>query len=686
MFYRGELANFYPPDFLAFLASFDQDGVLVLHGSEPLTIAIKNGAIVDGFSKRADATLLRILHHRKILKRSQVQQLIKAKNETQLSCRQLLASMQLVNMASIQPELMMTIEEVIFHFFLRRSGRFKFTDTQIKDSGVETSLNVDDLILSQVSRVEEWEEFVSHLGELNQLVQLTDTGLVAKPAERSSETMLQLVSGRSTIEQLVSQAPLPDYVALKAIVHGLRRGWYNLKTADVDTSKGLRQQRPSHFLDFKKYFRKMLVAEDLRQKTEQALHYCKKYFDQTLMVAIDQGQLQKCLLFQRNQENRLFSKELSCQGQTIDSDPILTTCYRQGQPFFGKGYDSPFFSDLSPLPEEGECAIIPIDIKKQRVRFLVACLAKPEGTISPLHYLELLSWLMESSADEAELPDETGLDRASKIVNLTEERPPMPDVASRAMEIMNDPESSLEELAQVLNEDPSLLAMIIKVSNSALYSSSQTITTLQGAVAKLGITIIHSLVLTAATSSLFPEGDAQFEALSQGLWRHSKACGVAARLIAQQISYPTPEEAFVGGLLHDIGRLAILLHYPHDYAAIEKELPGGEEGLLNQEQQRLGFDHTIIGQMLADKWHLPQGLQACIEQHHAPETASDSCRQLTTIIALADLLSQLDQQHQISSPDQLPILRKELGLDDQAYEELISLATEQFKHLDTLDG
>jgi len=295
----------------------------------------------------------------------------------------------------------------------------------------------------------------------------------------------------------------------------------------------------------------------------------------------------------------------------------------------------------------------------------------------------MLSWLIEPQGEEQELPDDIGLDRMTRIINLTEELPPMPQVASKAMEIMNDPESSMEELTAVLNEDQSLLAMIIKVSNSALYSSSQSISTLQGAVAKLGITIIHSLVLSAAASSLFPERDKEIDQLSTKLWHHSQACGLAARIIASTINYPAPEEAFVGGLLHDIGRLAILIHYPEQYKEIDKKLGQSDSNHIALELQLLDFDHTSIGQLLAAKWHLPDLLQSCIEQHHAPLEASESCRQLTAIVALADYLSQNPQQEELSVAKTGIILTVEeaLGLDEAMLAQINSQVKEQFQHL-----
>ncbi len=201
-----------------------------------------------------------------------------------------------------------------------------------------------------------------------------------------------------------------------------------------------------------------------------------------------------------------------------------------------------------------------------------------------------------------------------------------------------------------------------------------------------GTNSIHSLVLTAATSSLFPEGDKKIETLSTELWHHSQGCGLAARIIASNVHYPAPEEAFVGGLLHDIGRLANLLHFPEKYERIEAQFRQGKD-ILALEQQHLDCDHTTIGQMLAEKWHLPPLLQACIEQHHAPLEASEACRMLTTIVSLADYLSlAYSNENDLPKPATILAVEEELGLNQQRMATIERQVAQQFGHLAALEG
>jgi putative nucleotidyltransferase with HDIG domain len=316
--------------------------------------------------------------------------------------------------------------------------------------------------------------------------------------------------------------------------------------------------------------------------------------------------------------------------------------------------------------------------------------------MSPLHFLDLLSWLIApaqtaklSSEAEVGMPENIGEDKATKLIALTDVLPPMPHVVGQALKLIADPESSLEELADVLGQDPSLLAMIIKVSNSALYSTGQEISSLQTAITKLGVNIVRSLVLTASTQSVFPKDDAKIGGFGKALWGHSKECSLAARRLAQRVGYPDPEEAFVGGLLHDIGRLAILMGYPDEYAEVDRLSCAGEKRLIEAEQELLGFDHTVIGQMLAQKWRMPSGLLACVEQHHRPREATDTFKTLANITAMADYLSiqvgkapgfkELDEWQDIS------VVQEELGLDDAALADLKKQLHEDFRQADIFD-
>ncbi len=696
--FHGEISKFFPPDLLEYLASFGKDGVLTVKEPEPLLITIKDGCVVDAFSARADAKLLRTLYFRRVIDKEKYQYIAKARSETSLSIREILAKLNLFSMSSVQAELIMAIEEVVFQFFLLKSGAFVFNETAISHAVSSTRLYPVDLMYELTSRVDEWNEYQAALGGLGQVVLLTESGREAEPANKSEDIIYRMINGDNSIEKIVNQAPLPRFFALKFIANGVLKGWLSL-TGVPEVGALAEKDRvcaqPNLFLDFKRSFKEVLHGESMRRKVEHTLLFCKNYFDVTLILSVKKGKLFRCLAFRKDGMGRLGSETINRQPHIV-KDQVLVTACEKGLSFFGKVYDSEFFEDLIDLPVEGECGLIPIEVTADSAKLIFAVNSKERQGMSPLHFLDLLSWVIapaqtaKLSNDAAPaMPENIGEDKATRLIALTDELPPMPHVVGQALKIIGDPESSLEELAAVLAQDQSLLAMIIKVSNSALYSTGQEISSLQTAITKLGVNIVRSLVLTASTQAVFPRDDVKIGGFGKALWGHSKECGLAARRLAQSIAYPDPEEAFVGGLLHDIGRLAILMGHPDEYAEIDRLNCAGQKGLLQAEQDLLGFDHTIIGQMLVQKWSMPPALQAWVEQHHRPQEATDRFQTLANITAMADYLSlQVGKAPGVKELDEwqdINVVQQGLGLDDAELEGLKGQLHEDFRQANIFD-
>jgi putative nucleotidyltransferase with HDIG domain len=507
-----------------------------------------------------------------------------------------------------------------------------------------------------------------------------------------------MINGASSVEKLVNQAPLPRFFALKFIANGVRKGWFALdggQEAMAPVEKKQACAKPDLFLDFKRGFKEVLQADSMRRKVEHTLQFCKNHFDVTLMLSVHKGKLARGLIFRKDARGRLCSEAITKQP-VVGEDQILVTACEKGLSFFGKVYGSTFFESLVELPAKGECGLIPIEVSPGRAKLIFAVNSQIGEGMSPLHFLDLLSWVI-APAQAAKInnemahgmPENIGEDKAAKLIALTDELPPMPHVVGQALKIIADPESSLEALATVLAQDQSLLAMIIKVSNSALYSTGQEVSSLQTAITKLGVNIVRSLVLTASTQSVFPKDDVKIGRFGKALWGHSKECGLAARRLAQVIGYPDPEEAFVGGLLHDIGRLAILMGYPEEYTEIDRLNCSGQKGLIQAEQDILGFDHTVIGQMLAQKWRMPSALLACVEQHHRPQEATDNFLTLANITAMADYLSiQVGKAPGFKELDEwqgIKIVQSQLGLDDAQLSGLEKQLHEDFRQVDIFD-
>lgn len=199
---------------------------------------------------------------------------------------------------------------------------------------------------------------------------------------------------------------------------------------------------------------------------------------------------------------------------------------------------------------------------------------------------------------------------------------------------------STEEIVDLVEADPALTAKVLKVINSPFYGLRFKVSTLSHAVAMLGRPALRHL---AGGIASFAEDVEEVSALDKSrLWLHGFAVGTAARAIAVETDYDIPEEAYIAGLLHDLGKIILDLYAPDVYREIITESGPDANPHVDLERSRLGMDHTQVGALVADQWNLPKILKDVIQFHHEPpERLSGFPRahqQLVAIVSAADRL------------------------------------------------
>lgn len=214
-----------------------------------------------------------------------------------------------------------------------------------------------------------------------------------------------------------------------------------------------------------------------------------------------------------------------------------------------------------------------------------------------------------------------GTVQVEELVARVEDLPVLPVIVGQVMRLTEDPDSTAADLNGVIGQDQALTAKILRLANSAYYGFPRRIGTITEAVILLGFNTIRNLVLTASVSQVL-EREAPGYGLAKGeLWRHALTSAMAARLLARKVRYRGAEEAFVAGLLHDIGKL-ILSHYvANSYEEIRQRVAEENVPFMVAEQAVLGFDHARVGGLVAEKWNLPEGLVEAICLHHEPRRA-----------------------------------------------------------------
>jgi len=226
----------------------------------------------------------------------------------------------------------------------------------------------------------------------------------------------------------------------------------------------------------------------------------------------------------------------------------------------------------------------------------------------------------------------------------------LPSASGIIGEVINtiyDKSSNSQDIAAVIKRDPPLTAKILKVANSAYYGSSTTITSLSRAVVTLGYETIKELVTTVSIVHYFFNSNQHPGADRPGLWLHSVGTAKASQLISENTNIEYPEKAYTLGLLHDIGKILLILSFPDQYAKVTKLAVDKKCQIIIAERELFNVDHTMIGKTLCDIWGLPEEISMTILSHHDLSLAPEKNPELAQIISLGDFMC---RKAQIGNP------------------------------------
>jgi putative nucleotidyltransferase with HDIG domain len=220
----------------------------------------------------------------------------------------------------------------------------------------------------------------------------------------------------------------------------------------------------------------------------------------------------------------------------------------------------------------------------------------------------------------------------SDIVNNIRDLPALPVVVIELMRLVEQEDSNTHVLADKVSQDQALTAKTLRLANSSFYGMQSKVTTIRQAIAILGFSSVRNLVTASAVVVNFSASDnPTFD--FQAFWRHSIATALCARSLARQLNV-NQDSAFMGGLLHDIGRLVLATRAPKDYAQVTERQAEQDCYAIEAEQAVLGIDHAMVGRALAEHWKFPALLQQAIANHHAPDKQAEGS--LASILHVAD--------------------------------------------------
>lgn len=226
-----------------------------------------------------------------------------------------------------------------------------------------------------------------------------------------------------------------------------------------------------------------------------------------------------------------------------------------------------------------------------------------------------------------------------KIKRITESiigLPTLPTVVAKMIKLIDSPKTSAASLARLIGSDQALTARILRLANSAYYGFPREVSTVNLAIVVLGFNTVKDIGLSLSVFNVFKDENENPLFNLTRFWEHSIACGVASRMLARSYRTRYSGEAFVAGLLHDIGKVILNQYFNESFISIIKKQ---KEGIRFEDAESMatGTTHSQIGGWLAEKWNLPMIICDSILNHHQPWESS-KWPSFVAFVSLADYL------------------------------------------------
>lgn len=214
----------------------------------------------------------------------------------------------------------------------------------------------------------------------------------------------------------------------------------------------------------------------------------------------------------------------------------------------------------------------------------------------------------------------------------------LPEVTAKIISTVEDPKSSVAQLHKIVAHDPALVTRILKVVNSAFYGLPGQVATVDRAIVMLGLNAVKNIALAASLGQMFRGQKLCDGFTAKDLWAHCVSVAVVARELAKQMKLPIAEEAFLSGMIHDIGILISLQTWPEQMRAAcdRAKATGGDFCAI--ERDIIGVDHPALGRALAERWRFPTACLDVVGGHHQITSGTAANHQLIALVRVADIL------------------------------------------------
>ncbi len=256
----------------------------------------------------------------------------------------------------------------------------------------------------------------------------------------------------------------------------------------------------------------------------------------------------------------------------------------------------------------------------------------------------------------------------------------LPEVTLKIIRLVEDPDSTAQDLNRVITNDPALGARILKVVNSAFYGLPGQIASLNRAIVLLGLNAVKNIAIAASLAKLFRGGQICPSFNARDLWTHSIAVATGTRLLAEKAGLGLPDEAFLAGLIHDLGIIVEMQARRQKFVeAVEKTDADAKLSFRAAETAALGANHEQFGTGLCQLWKFPKSVTYVTGFHHRPLELAENNRTLAVLVHIADILAAnagLGWSRDVEVHEVDARIREQAMLSEQAIQEVAAQLAE----------
>lgn len=254
----------------------------------------------------------------------------------------------------------------------------------------------------------------------------------------------------------------------------------------------------------------------------------------------------------------------------------------------------------------------------------------------------------------------------------------LPEITLKIVELVEDPKSTAQDLHKVISNDPALCSRILKVVNSSFYGLPGQIASINRAIVMLGLNAVKNIAIAASLAKLFRGGELTPNFSARDLWNHSTSVAATCKIIADSLRLGLSDEAFLAGLIHDIGVMVEMQYDRNRLIEVLETVKCDSNGvpqcnMRDVENKVFGACHTEFGAGLAEKWKFPKSFSLVTGFHHNPLELPAESRTLTTIVHIADRLAA-----EAAAGFRLDLQTLEVGADVR---DAIKLSSEKFEEI-----